>query len=50
MSEVLGDLEGVVCMIDDVLVHGRSQEEHDEHLFKVLEIMPDTQQREVQIL
>ena len=37
MSEVLGDLEGVVGMVDDVLVHGRSQEEHDERLFKVLE-------------
>ena len=36
MSEVLGDLEGVVCMMDDVLVHGRSQEEHDERLIKVL--------------
>ena len=32
MSEVLGDLEGVVGMVDDVLVHGRSQE-HDERLF-----------------
>ena len=36
MSEVLGDLEGVVCMMDDVLVHGRSREEHDERLIKVL--------------
>ena len=36
MSEVLGDLEGVVCMMDDVIVHGRSQEEHNERLIKVL--------------
>ena len=36
MSEILGDLEGVVCLIDDVLVHGRTQEEHDERLFQVL--------------
>lgn len=36
MSEILGDLEGVVCLIDDVLIHGRTQEEHDERLFKVL--------------
>ena len=39
MSEVLSDLEGVVriCLIDDVLVHGKSQEEHDHRLKKVLE-------------
>ena len=36
MSEILGDLNGVVCLIDDVLVHGKSQEEHDERLSKVL--------------
>lgn len=36
MSEILGDLEGVVCLIDDVLIHGRTQEEHDQRLFKVL--------------
>ena len=29
MSEILSGLEGVVCMVDDVLVHGRTQEEHD---------------------
>ena len=36
MSEILGALNGVVCLIDDVLVHGKSQEEHDERLSKVL--------------
>ena len=36
-KEVLSDLEGVVCLIDDVLVHGKSQEEHDHRLKKVLE-------------
>ena len=32
MSEILSGLEGVVCMMDDVLVHGRTQEEHDQRL------------------
>ena len=36
MSEILGDLEGVVCLIDDIFIHGRTQEEHDNRLFKVL--------------
>ena len=37
MSEILSELEGMVCLIDDVLVHGKSQEEHDQRLKKVLE-------------
>ena len=36
MTEILAGLPGVVCLIDDMLVHGRSQEEHDEHLQAVL--------------
>ena len=36
MQEILGDVEGVVCLIDDVLIHGRTQEEHYERLLKVL--------------
>jgi hypothetical protein len=36
MSELLGDIEGVVCMIDDVLVHGKTPEEHDNRLYRVL--------------
>ena len=32
MSEILSGLEGVVCMVDDVLVHGRTQEEHGQCL------------------
>ena len=36
MSEILDGVSGVVCMVDDILVHGRTQEEHDEHLNKVL--------------
>ena len=36
MSELVGDIEGVVCLIDDILVYGRTQEEHDERLSEVL--------------
>ena len=36
MNEILGDLEGVVGLIDDVLIHGKTKEEHDERLTAVL--------------
>uniref|UniRef100_A0A3B3CEF0 Gypsy retrotransposon integrase-like protein 1 n=1 Tax=Oryzias melastigma TaxID=30732 RepID=A0A3B3CEF0_ORYME len=36
MSEVIDSLEGVVCHMDDVLVWGRTQEEHDSRLHGVL--------------
>ena len=29
MSEILNGVEGVICQMDDVLVHGANQEEHD---------------------
>ena len=28
----LSDLDGVVCLIDDVLVYGKTEQEHDQHL------------------
>ena len=37
MSEFLASLEGVDCMVDDVLVHGRTQEEHDQRLYAAME-------------
>ena len=37
MSDILTGLEGVVCMIDDVLIHGSTQGEHDRRLIAVLE-------------
>ena len=37
MSDILTGLEEVVGMMDDVLVHGRTTEEHDECLDKVLQ-------------
>lgn len=42
MSEILSGLTGVVCMMDDVLVHGKTQEEHDERLRKVLLRLQET--------
>ena len=37
MSKLLSGLEGVVCQIDDIMVHGKDQQEHDEQLGAVLE-------------
>ena len=37
MSEILEGLEGVVCMVNDILVHGWTQEEHDKQLDAALE-------------
>jgi len=39
MSEMLRDKQGVVCLMDDVLVYGATQTEHDEHLEAVLQTM-----------
>ena len=36
IAEILQDMEGVVCHMDDILVHARTQEEHRQHLQKVL--------------
>ena len=37
MSKILNGLPGVLCMIDDVLVHGNTEQEHDQRLTAVLE-------------
>ena len=37
MSEILSGLNGVVCLVDDILVYGKTREEHDERLHKVLQ-------------
>ena len=37
MQKLLVDLEGVICHMDDILVHGSTQEQHDLRLRKVLE-------------
>lgn len=30
MSEILQGVDGAVCLMDDILVHGKSQEDHDQ--------------------
>ena len=37
MSVALEGLEGVACLIDDILVHGKTKEEHDTRLLNTLE-------------
>jgi hypothetical protein len=37
MSEVLSGLSGTVCLMDDILIHGTTREEHDERLRLVLQ-------------
>ena len=37
MSEILQGLNGVVCLVDDILVYGNTQEQHDTHLMAVLQ-------------
>ena len=37
MAEVLRDCDGVVCLMDDILIYGRSQEEHHARSVVVLE-------------
>jgi hypothetical protein len=37
MSQIIENIDGAVCYIDDVLVCGKTKEEHDERLNKVLE-------------
>ena len=37
MSEALNGLTGTVCVMHDILIHGKTREEHDEHLRAVLQ-------------
>ena len=37
MAEILQDIEGAVCLMGNVLVHGKSQEEHDRQLMVALQ-------------
>jgi hypothetical protein len=42
MNNVLKGLEGVECEIDDLLVHGESQEQHDSRLHSVLQRLQES--------
>ena len=46
MSDLLSGLDGVVCMIDDILLHGHTVEEHDDRLTKVLQRLEEAESRE----
>ena len=37
MSQILEGLDGVICMMDDILIYGCTQAEHDSHLMSVLD-------------
>jgi hypothetical protein len=37
MSELLQDCDGVEVIMDDILIHGKSQQDHDQRLQKVLD-------------
>ena len=37
MSKILQGLNGVVCLVDDILVYGNTQEQHNIHLMAVLQ-------------
>ena len=37
MSAMLCELQGVLCLMDDVLIYGQDQEEHDRRLEAVLQ-------------
>lgn len=41
MSEALVGLAGTVCMMDDILIHGATSEEHDQRLHAVLRRLSD---------
>ena len=36
MSNILNGLKGTLCLIDDVLIFGKTQEEHDQRLAEAL--------------
>ena len=36
MTEILGDISGVMCLVDDILVTGKTQDEHNSRLTEVL--------------
>ena len=42
MMEKLEGLEGVECHIDDILVHGENQDQHDQRLHAVLKRLSDS--------
>ena len=53
MSQILADLEGTICLIDDILIYGKTQEEHDARLTSVRKTpnsRPDIKQQQMRVL
>ena len=42
MTEILADLDGAVCLMDDILIYGETQQQHDERLDKVLQRLQES--------
>ncbi|CAB3996246.1 Transposon Ty3-I Gag-Pol poly [Paramuricea clavata] len=42
MNEILEGLDGQVCIIDDILIHGKTQKEHDTRLRAVLKKLDES--------
>ena len=42
MNQILDGMDGVACLIDDILIYGTTQAEHDQRLMKVLRKICDT--------
>ncbi|MGH3055287.1 MAG: reverse transcriptase family protein, partial [Gaiellaceae bacterium] len=43
MNKLLGHLPFVAVYLDDILIHSKSEQEHEEHLHQVLEILREAQ-------
>ena len=41
MDQILEGLEGIVSIADDVIVHGRTEEEHDARMTKLMDVAND---------
>ena len=41
MNKILAGMDGVVCLIDDILVYGITQAEHDQQLMTVFRKISD---------
>ena len=42
VSTIFSGLTGVVCLMDDILIHGKTQSEHDSYLEKVLSCLQES--------
>ena len=39
MSDIFSGQEEVVCMMDDIFIRGKTQEEHDQYLQRVIQLL-----------